>query len=642
MALSACPPVAAAPELGARPPAAPGPVGVVDERVDTADGAAADDAVTEGSGNGDGALGPAAARPDAPVRSGRDPIVLAAAVVVLVPSIVAAISALRHPYIPTNDWALIELRVREVGTGDTPLLGPWSRFGWRHPGPLMFYVLALPYRLVPADRGLLFATACVNLAATIGYALVVLRHRRMQAVVALVGLAVLQRGMGIDQLSDPWNPTILIVPFALYLVLCLEIATGRPRWPIPVAAGVATFVVQSHVGLAQPVLLLGVVAFGLRWYLGRRDRAESLSSDSADSPSSEVPDRPVWRRVPWRAVVPTAAVLGVLWLPPLVDQVNGEGNLGLLLRWARGEDIGGGMGILTEGRLSTERILGGAAWLLDPTGFWVGRFRPIVAYGSPLLGQGRAVTLLWVPLVLGLALVAAWRAPMVAAYRRPIAVAGILAATGIVALFTDLSTAEGAPVFWPFRWAAAIVMLIFITVGWVVAGVAAQRFPWLDEVPAGGRRRFGSLGALPAPARLAGAAMVAAVAVPVALAAWRGPVGRQPMQPASDALLRLRPTIEEEAGRESLVVANTDNLLNDKDLGLPVVLERAGIDWVELDDPRAAGRFRYAVLPVGAIQDGAMESAIAMNMAELLARSGPPEATELVLVRWRTEEDPGS
>ena len=33
------------------------------------------------------------------------------------------VSALRHPWIPTNDWALIELRVREVGTGDTPLVG---------------------------------------------------------------------------------------------------------------------------------------------------------------------------------------------------------------------------------------------------------------------------------------------------------------------------------------------------------------------------------------------------------------------------------------------------------------------------------------------------------------------------------------
>jgi hypothetical protein len=579
------------------------------------------DAPTESADSADaavddvGALGPAGARPDVAVRAWRDPIALAAAALMLVPSIVAAVSALRHPWIPTNDWALIELRVRDVGTGDTPLLGPWSRFGWRHPGPLMFYVLALPYRLVPADRGLLFATACVNLAATLGYALVVLRHRRMQAVVALVGLAVLQRGMGIDQLGDPWNPTILIVPFCLYLVLCLEIATGRQRWPVPVAAGVASFVIQSHVGLAQPVLLLGVVALGLRWYFGRQDGA-----------GSRPPGRGAWvawvARVRWRAVVPTAAVLGLAWLPPLVDQVGGEGNLGLLFRWARGEDIGGGMGILTEGRLSADRIVRGAAWLLDPIGFWVGRFRPINAFGSLLLGQGRAVTLLWVPLVLGLAVLAVRRAPVLAAYRRPALAAAILAATGVVALFTDLSTAEGAPVFWPFRWAAAIVMLIFVTAGWVVAGAAAERFPWLDEVPP------------VRGTRLAGAAMVAAVAVPVALAAWRGPVGRQPMQPDSEALLRLRPTIEAEAGREDLVVANTTDLLNDKDLGLPVVLERAGIDWVEIDDPRAAGHHRYSVVPASAIRGGVLQAAVAMGQLELLARSGPPAETELVLVRY--------
>lgn len=548
----------------------------------------------------------------------RDPFLLAAALLVLVPSITAAVSALRHPWIPTNDWALIELRVREVGTGDTPLVGAWSRFGWKHPGPLAFYVLAVPYRLVGADHGLLFATACVNLAATIGFALVVLRFRRTQAVVALFGLAMVQRGMGIDQLGDPWNPTILLVPFALYLVLCIEIAVGRSRWALPVAAGVASFVVQAHVGLVQPVALVGVVALGLRWWWGRAQRGSG---------------GPLRARLRSWGTVPTAVVLGLAWLPPVIDQVDGTGNLGLLFRWARGDDIGGGMGALTEGRLGRGRALDAAAWLLDPIGLWVGRFQPIDGFGAPLLGQGRPVTLLWIPLVLGLAVLVLRRAPLRPADRRRAGVATAVALAGLVALATDLLTAEGSPVFWPFRWAAVVVMMVWIALGWAVAGAAVHMWPWLDEPVAGrwrGRWRWRD-GA--SPRRIAGGAMAAAVALPVVLAVARGPVGRQPQQAASDAMLELRPALVEHAGRDGRVAANTTNLLNDKDLAVPVVLERAGIDWVDVSDPDAARVPRYMVVPADVVRNiPLLTAAIAVGEVEVLGRASV-DGAELLLVR---------
>src|SRR3712207_8448963 len=30
------------------------------------------------------------------------------------------------------DWALLEVRVRDVGSSETPLVGAYSRFGWNH------------------------------------------------------------------------------------------------------------------------------------------------------------------------------------------------------------------------------------------------------------------------------------------------------------------------------------------------------------------------------------------------------------------------------------------------------------------------------------------------------------------------------
>jgi hypothetical protein len=600
--------------------------------------------------------------PPAPATGGRrllggrfpvDPVVLVAAVLVLVPPLVAAVSALRHPWIPTNDWALMELKVRDVGTSDTPLVGVWSRFGWDHPGPLLFYALALPYRLVPADRGMLFAAACINVVAVGGFAAVVTRFPRIRALVALAGLAVLERGMGVDQLGDPWNPTILVVPFALFAVLCLDIAERDRRWTVPVAAGVACFVVQSHVGLLAPVGMLAVVAGVLRWRRHRRDRAldtpEVGELEAGELEAGEAARVGLLARA-WaarRRALPTLAVLFLAWLPPLIDQVNGEGNLGLLFRWARGDDIGGGMGPLTEGHLERERIVESAAWLLHPTGLWAGRFAPIQAFGSPLLGVSSPWVLLWVPVALGLAAAVVVRAPMPAAYRRGAAIAGLLAATGVIAVGADLVTAQGAPVFWPFRWAVAVVLLLMVTLGWAVAGLVVERFPWLDapllwRSTAAAAENVGPTGG-PTAGRLRlrsalAAGLVVAVALPVGLAVWRGSVGRQPRQEASAAIQRLAPAIERYAGQEKLVVANTVDLMNDKDLAVAVVLDRAGIDWIGIDDPRAVGHHRYLLSPADILDNPMLAMPLMTGQIELLARSGPPQRgeppdSELVLLR---------
>ena len=44
---------------------------------------------------------------------------------------------------PQKDTALAELYTRHAARGDL-LLGPYSRFGWHHPGPLLYYLYALP------------------------------------------------------------------------------------------------------------------------------------------------------------------------------------------------------------------------------------------------------------------------------------------------------------------------------------------------------------------------------------------------------------------------------------------------------------------------------------------------------------------
>ena len=56
----------------------------------------------------------------------------------------------RH-YTNGSDWASIEMRTRDVFSAHPPVVGAYSRMGWSHPGPLLFYLLAVPYRLFGQD-----------------------------------------------------------------------------------------------------------------------------------------------------------------------------------------------------------------------------------------------------------------------------------------------------------------------------------------------------------------------------------------------------------------------------------------------------------------------------------------------------------
>src|SRR5262245_6610486 len=78
--------------------------------------------------------------------------------------------AVSRPWRPVNDWAIIDDQVRSVGVV-TPLIGAFSRYGWRHPGPWMFWVLAVPYRLGGSSpNAILVGAALLNAAALAGIA----------------------------------------------------------------------------------------------------------------------------------------------------------------------------------------------------------------------------------------------------------------------------------------------------------------------------------------------------------------------------------------------------------------------------------------------------------------------------------------
>jgi hypothetical protein len=220
-------------------------------------------------------------------------------------------------YSPGTDWALLELHTRDVWR-HLVSVGPYSRYGWNHPGPALFYLLAIPYKLSGERSISMHITALmVNGAAIVAIAWVAFRRGRLPMVIAtLVPVGLLTHALGADVLRDPWNPYLPVIPLLLLLLLCWSVAVGD-IWMLPIAAGVASFEIQLHIGLAlESVTLLLVAVIAL---VVRNVRAEA-------------PER---HRVAKVAGV-SFVVLFLLWLPVLYGTfVQGDGNIAKIFDFFR-------------------------------------------------------------------------------------------------------------------------------------------------------------------------------------------------------------------------------------------------------------------------------------------------------------------
>jgi hypothetical protein len=235
---------------------------------------------------------------------------------VLLPLVVTLISLIGAHWHPSGDTALEVLRIRNVGSRHTPLTGVQSRFGWDHPGPAMFWLLA-PFHWMLGDTGILFGVGVINGAALV--ATVLLAWRRGGApltVIVGIGALLLERAFGSNLLIDPWNPWLAAVPFLAFVMFAWSIAE-RDYGMAPWAVGVGSFLVQTHVGYAPVVLGIGAIAIVLAFFGPRVDSPEHA-----------------WTLT--RGVIVAAIVGVVVWLPPIVQELTGNPrNLSAIVSYFR-------------------------------------------------------------------------------------------------------------------------------------------------------------------------------------------------------------------------------------------------------------------------------------------------------------------
>jgi hypothetical protein len=376
--------------------------------------------------------------------------------IVGLPFVVAAVTLRRPPWYPVLDLAMTELRLRDVGTSHTPLIGLPGRIGpslaeqGSHPGPLSFYLLAPLYRLFGSSAwAMQVGTAVLDLVA-LGAALAIGARRGGSRLVVAVAalLTLLVAGYGLVVLSQPWNPYLPLLWWVVFLLAVWSVACDDlAMLPIAVVAG--SLCAQTHVPYLGLVLGLGVVvvvAVVRFWrapeHAGREERRRA-----------------------GRWVIGAAALGVLLWLPPVVDQVvndpgNGRVIYDHLVTPSGDEDpVGLSRGAeLAVAHVDVLRLVGSAA----------------AADGELLEASSDIGGISW----LGLVGLAGWLVAAGLALRhgpRALVRLHLVVAVGLVLGLVAMSRILGKEWYYLMLWAWGLTALLLLAVGWSVVALGLTR-----------------------------------------------------------------------------------------------------------------------------------------------------------------------
>jgi len=198
-----------------------------------------------------------------------------------------------------GDQALLELGARRAAHLDQ-LVGPYSRNGFHHPGPTVFYLLAPFVRLLePVGPGLYLGAVVLNAAALIAVVAVVWRRVGPAAAAwAAAAIDLFCLLLGVGTLREPWNPYLVIAPMLLFVVLWAVGRTGSVTaaiWSVVVGS----YEMQTHLATAPFVIVMSVI-LGVGLFRKRdNDRGRA-----------------------W----PGLLVLAMIWLVPVIELVRDRPN----------------------------------------------------------------------------------------------------------------------------------------------------------------------------------------------------------------------------------------------------------------------------------------------------------------------------
>lgn len=518
-----------------------------------------------------------------------------------------ALGVLHSPrWYPLLDLAQTELRVRDVGTGDSPLVGLAGRINGddglqgSHPGPLSFWALAPFYTLFGRSSWALQAAAASLNVLAAGTAIWIAHRRggRGAALGTALALAVLMRAYGGDWLTEAWNPYMPMLWWVVFLLAVWSVLCDD-HLLLPVAVFAGSFCAQTHIPYAGLVAglggLLGLVLAGRAWSAWRTARAPAGDDDPGEGaparsngegdPGADTRRGPARRLGLAGAVAVGAGLLAVLWLPPVVDQLTSDrGNLSLIVEnFTRegNEEVGlSTAGDVVLANLDLRNLFQGHGTSHEAVD---GGFN-VPAALLLLTGAGTAAL--------------AWRR----GYRDLLLLHAVLGAALVLGL---VAISRIFDILWYYLvlWLWGTMVLAVVAAGWTLARYAGERLADTDtDTGAGGaaaRRRSLS--------RAGAAAMAVALVGVSAKFTYDAAFVEPPAKEESDILAHVLPPLADElrsgdlpGGGEDgryLVRWRSDALaIGSQGFGLLLALEREGFD-VGVMEGMATGAVEHRVRP---------------------------------------------
>lgn len=367
------------------------------------------------------------------------------------PIIVACGYAVADHWAPIGDDAFIGLRAYDVFTGRSPLVGQRSSGAsgvlektTYSPGPLLFWLLAIPVRL-PDPIFMTLTTGAVNVASVVStVGLAFRRGGRVLMFATAAAIPIMLASLPAETYADVWNSSAPLMPLMLLVFLAWSVACGEYRL-LPLTVLVASFAAQSHLTFVGPALALTLVAL-----------ACAVAFGSA-------------RKWPRRWVGGTLVVAVLCWSAPLLDQaIHRPGNFVALARSASSDEPSLGFG---AGWKAVAHTIGVPPWWLQDDRLALQRIGDIsVRPGAPAIVSALLV-------LAGLAAVAAIGARRA---RADVVAAGLLGITLCVAIgLATSSTPDSsfATVVYTLRWTSPAGMCVWLMLGWAAVTLVPRRVP---------------------------------------------------------------------------------------------------------------------------------------------------------------------
>ncbi len=367
--------------------------------------------------------------------------------------VVMAVALVRDHWQPTLDEAVISWRSWDVFSGPSPLVGQYSQASKTvttptySPGPLLYWVLALPTRLAPdsgpAVAALLFGALCLFATG----AAVARTFGPVVAVVVMVGTTIGVWSTAAEIGGAPvWNPYAALVPFGCSLLLGWVVAAGGLGW-WPLLVFLASFTSQTHLMYAPAAILICLVTPVVGWRVGRG-------------------------RAGW--LLAGLAVGVVSWSAPVWQQLTtSPGNLTMLYRSTAGSSEP------RTGLKSGLELLGSA--IAGPRPIWT---RTPHTATFPTLAHPHPSELVAVVALAALValLVVAWRRGDVA--MRAVLLVALLTDLGAVYVLAGVSVSQSITLAYIsyVLWPASLVT--WLAVGYALAPKVASRAPAVAPAPA--------------------------------------------------------------------------------------------------------------------------------------------------------------